>query len=160
MGDVRMAANPNSGSDGDPGSGAVGAGAAGGIFLVYDRQCPVCDAYCRLVRVRPSSGTLHLIDARAPSAIMDEITAAGLDIDEGMVVRMDGRLHYGSAAISALARHGARSGIFNRLNSVVFGSQRAARAIYPLLRACRNLLLKCLGRTRINNLRIPGNERF
>jgi predicted DCC family thiol-disulfide oxidoreductase YuxK len=134
--------------------------ADGEVLLVYDRQCPVCDAYCRLVRVRPSAGTLRLIDARASTAIMDEITAAGLDIDEGMVVRIDGRLYYGSAAINTLAQRSDRSGIFNRLNSVVFGSQRAARTIYPLLRTCRNLLLKCLGRTRINNLRIPGNDRF
>lgn len=136
------------------------AGAADEVLLVYDRQCPVCDAYCRLVRVQPSAGTLRLIDARASTSIMDEITAAGLDIDDGMVVRMDGRLYYGSEAINALALRSDRSGIFNRLNSVVFGSQRAALTIYPLLRACRNLLLKCLGRTRINNLRIPGNDRF
>ena len=32
--------------------------------------------------------------------------------------------------------------------------------IYPLLRSGRNLLLKALGRTRINNLQLPGKERF
>jgi hypothetical protein len=29
-----------------------------------------------------------------------------------------------------------------------------------LLRACRNLLLKFLGRMKINNLGVPGNDRF
>lgn len=136
------------------------AGRADEILLVYDRQCPLCDAYCRLVRVRPSAGTLRLVDARTPTAIMDEITAAGLDIDHGMVVKADGRLYYGSEAINLLARRSDRSDIFNRLNCHVFGSGRVARAIYPALRSCRNLLLKLLGRTRINNLRIPGNDRF
>jgi predicted DCC family thiol-disulfide oxidoreductase YuxK len=161
MGVTRMTkhSSPCDGVDGsEPVSSATAP--ADEILLVYDWQCPACDAYCRRVQVRPSAGTLRLIDARQPAAIMDEITAAGLDIDEGMVVRIDGRLYYGSEAINALALRSDRSGIFNRLNSVMFGSLRAARAIYPLLRACRNLLLKCLGRTRINNLRIPGNDRF
>lgn len=154
-----MTANSTPRSRGGSEPGAVGA-ADSEVLLVYDRQCPACDAYCRLVRVRPSAGTLRLIDARASTAIMDEITAAGLDIDEGMVVKMEGRLYYGSTAINILAQRSDRSGIFNRLNSAVFGSGRVARTLYPLLRACRNLLLKCLGRTRINNLRIPGNDRF
>lgn len=91
---------------------------------------------------------------------MDEITAAGLDIDQGMVVKMGGRLYYGSEAINVLALRSDRSGILGRLNASMFRSQRASRTIYPVLRACRNLLLKLLGRTRINNLRIPGNDRF
>ncbi|MCA1408650.1 hypothetical protein I6F26_29875 [Ensifer sp. IC3342] len=31
------------------------------ILLVYDRECPACDAYCRWVRVRPSEWGLRLI---------------------------------------------------------------------------------------------------
>ena len=32
--------------------------------------------------------------------------------------------------------------------------------LYPLLRAARNLLLKVMGRTKVNNLQIPGNDWF
>ena len=35
-----------------------------------------------------------------------------------------------------------------------------SRILYPALRTCRNLLLKVMGRTKINNLRVTGNERF
>ena len=34
------------------------------ILLVYDKQCPLCDNYCRMVRLRESVGELRLIDAR------------------------------------------------------------------------------------------------
>ena len=69
------------------------------ILLVYDKECPVCDNYCRLVRAKESIGDLKIIDAREPSEVLDEITALGLDIDQGMVVKMDGEIYYGAAAV-------------------------------------------------------------
>jgi len=130
------------------------------IYLVYDAQCPACDHYCRLVRIRASVGELVLVDAREAGPLMDEITAAGLDIDQGMVLKLDQRLYYGADAIHMLALLGSPSGVLNRLNRRLFGSRHLSRLLYPLLRACRNLLLKALRKTRINNLRRPGRARF
>lgn len=138
------------------------AGEAGGreMLLVYDWECPACDAYCRRVRVRGSEGKLRLVNAREPAAVMEEITRAGLDIDQGMVLALDGKLYYGSDAIHALALLGSRSDPFNWLGYHVFRSRASARLLYPVLRTCRNLLLKAMGKTKINNLRIAGNDRF
>jgi predicted DCC family thiol-disulfide oxidoreductase YuxK len=133
---------------------------AGDILLVYDKQCPACDYYCNLVRIRESVGRLVLVDARDGGPIMDEITAAGLDIDQGMVLKIGGTLHYGADAIHALALLGTRSGVFNRVAYWSFRYRPLARVLYPLLRACRNLLLKFLGKTKINNLQMAGNDRF
>lgn len=130
------------------------------IKLVYDRQCPVCELYCRNVDVSESAGRLVRIDAREPGELMDEITAHDLDIDEGMVLKVDDRLYYGSDAIHELAKLSSRQGLFNRLASITFRSPTAARVLYPVLRATRNLLLKMLGRTRINNLNLPNRDRF
>ncbi len=130
------------------------------ILLVYDRQCPACDAFCRLVRIRDTVGELRLVDARASSAVMDEITRRGLDIDQGMVLKIDDELYYGADAIHALAMIGTRSGAFNRLNHWIFRSRGRSRVLYPMLRSLRNLLLKILRRTKVNNLEIAGNDRF
>ena len=130
------------------------------ILLVYDKQCPVCDNYCRLVRIRESIGELRLVDAREPGTAMDEITARGWDIDQGMVLKMGDRLYYGSDAIHAVALIGSRSGIFNRLNYWMFKSRTLSRVFYPILRFFRNLLLKLLRRTKINNLGLENNHRF
>ena len=130
------------------------------ILLVYDKQCPVCDYYCQVVRIRETVGELKLMDARESSAVMDEITSRGLDIDQGMVLKMGGRLYYGSDAIHALALISGRSGIFNRLNYWMFKSRTLSRIFYPVLRFFRNLLLKFLRRTKINNLRLENNDRF
>lgn len=130
------------------------------ILLVYDRECPVCDAYCRAVRGSESLPGLRLVNAREDTPVMADISLQGLDIDEGMVLKLDGALYYGADAIHALAAMGSTTGAFNRINRWLFGSRSRARMLYPLLRSGRNLLLKALGRTRINNLQVPGRERF
>jgi predicted DCC family thiol-disulfide oxidoreductase YuxK len=131
-----------------------------GNLLVYDRACPVCEAYCRMVRIHEASGRLRLVNARDAVPVMDEITASGLDIDQGMVLKVGGVLYYGADAMHALALMSSRSGVFNRLNYWVFRSEARSRLVYPVVRALRNLLLKALGRRRINNLGLPGNPRF
>ena len=130
------------------------------ILLVYDKECPVCDSYCRLVRIEESVGDLKIIDARESSDVLDEITARGLDIDQGMVLKMEGEIYYGADAIHALALISSRSGFFNRLNYLMLYSKRVSRIFYPALRGCRNLLLKILGKTKINNLGRENNQKF
>ena len=130
------------------------------ILLVYDTQCPACNYYCQLVRIRESVGKLTLIDAREPSEVMNEITAAGLDIDQGMVLKMGDAMYYGSDAIHMLSLLGSSSGFFNRINYWLFRTKSASKILYPILRFFRNLLLKVLGRTKINNLNIEGNDQF
>ena len=132
----------------------------GEVLLVYDRECPFCEAYCRLVRIRETAGRLRIVDARHDSTVMQEISLAGLDIDQGMVLKIGGQLYYGSDAIHVLALLSSRSGAFNRLNYRIFHSNRLAHLIYPVLRSFRNLALKLLGKTKINNLQKPNNSRF
>ncbi len=130
------------------------------LLLVYDKECPACNNYCQMVRIRESVGQLTLVDARETSPIMQEITEAGLDIDNGMVLKMGDQLYYGSDAVHALSLVSSRSGIFNRVNYWVFKSKRLSRVFYPVLRAGRAVLLKLLRKTRINNLNVEGNDRF
>lgn len=130
------------------------------ILLVYDADCPVCDAYCRAVRAGEPGVNLRLVNAREDTTVMAEVTRQGFDIDEGMIVKADGILYYGADAIHALARVSRAPGAFSRINRWIFGSQGRSKLLYPLLRSGRKLLLKALRKTRINNLQVSGNERF
>ncbi|MEH6461260.1 DCC1-like thiol-disulfide oxidoreductase family protein [Chitinimonas sp. JJ19] len=121
-------------------------------WLVYDGECPVCTVYCRYIRIRETVGTLHLVDARQPGELMDEITAAGLDIDQGMVLKFQDAIYYGADAIHMLTLLSTPAGLFNRLNYYVFGHRLGAKIAYPLGKAFRNLVLKLLGIRYINNL--------
>src|SRR5688572_6878212 len=130
------------------------------VLLVYDRECPLCNAYCQVVRIREAVGNLRIVDARESSEVMMEITTMGLDIDQGMVLKMDDQIYYGTDAIHALALISSRSGMFNRLNYWIFRSKHISKILYPLMRAGRNLLLKILGKTKINNLGMTNNSMF
>ncbi len=130
------------------------------ILLVYDKECPACDNYCQVVKIRESVGELVIINARDDHAVIDEITELGLDIDQGMVLKIGGRIYYGPDAIHALALISSRSGMFNKINYWVFKSKSLSRVLYPVLKFFRNTLLKTLGVKKINNLGANQNDYF
>ena len=123
------------------------------LWLVYDGECPLCSAWCTRARVKEAVGELVLVDAREPGALMDEITALGLDIDQGMVLKFRDVIYYGPDAIRMVSLLGTRSGWFNRVNAWFFGGKRRADFWYPVGKAFRNLTLKVLGIRYIDNLR-------
>ena len=112
------------------------------------------------MRIRDSVGDLVIINARENTDVIDEITERGLDLDQGMVLKKGEKLYYGSDAMNALAIISSRSGLFNKINFYIFKSQLLSSLLYPMLRFCRNLLLKLLGKSRINNLGNSGNDKF
>jgi predicted DCC family thiol-disulfide oxidoreductase YuxK len=130
------------------------------ILLLYDRECPACNAYCQVIKIKESVGDLRIVNARENSEFLKKITTQGIDIDQGMVLKIGDQLYYGSDAIHTLALIGSRSGIFNRLNYWIFKSKRLSSILYPVLRIFRNLLLKILRKTKINNLKTKDNDKF
>ena len=122
------------------------------VQIVYDGECPFCNNYCKLIRIKETTGDVELVDARAGSDIMKEITALGMDIDDGMVVKINDQIYYGADAINMLSLISSRSGLFNRLNYHMFKSKKISKILYPILRDCRNVALWILGKSRIDNL--------
>ncbi|MDO3388240.1 DCC1-like thiol-disulfide oxidoreductase family protein [Gilvimarinus sp. SDUM040013] len=112
------------------------------VLLVYGRECPTCNAYCQIVRIRETVGDLRIVDARESSEVLNEITSQGLNIDQGMVLKMRGKLYYGSDAIHALALIGSRSGVFNRINYWMFRSKTVSSILYPALDSAETYCLK------------------
>ena len=119
------------------------------VQVVYDGECPFCTAYARLLRLRESYD-VELVDARSGHPVVAEIESQGLDLDEGMVVKMHGRLHHGADAMTRLAVMGAKAGPLRAAGNWVFSDAGRARLFYPPLRAGRNLALRLLGRRKIN----------
>ncbi|MFN3213553.1 MAG: DCC1-like thiol-disulfide oxidoreductase family protein [Henriciella sp.] len=120
-------------------------------WLIYDGECPFCSQYVKLVRIREAVGGLKLLNAREGGPQYDEVLRAGLDLDEGMVLKLNDRLYHGDDCIHALAMLSEPKGFFNRLNVWVFKSPKRAAFLYPILRAGRNLALKLLGRKKLDH---------
>jgi predicted DCC family thiol-disulfide oxidoreductase YuxK len=119
-------------------------------WVVYDGQCPFCSRYVSLLRLRDTLGQVQVVNAREGGPVVDEILAAGLDLDEGMVLKMDGRFYPGDECIHRLALLSSSSTLFNRFNRTIFRSPTLSRLLYPLLRSGRNGVLRLLGRSKFS----------
>jgi predicted DCC family thiol-disulfide oxidoreductase YuxK len=120
------------------------------FVLVYDRECPVCTAYCKALALRRLDQALQIVNARDDHPVVREIQRMGLDLDEGFVLRIAGSYYHGAEAIHRLALLSTASGLFNRLNYVVFRSRTLSRLLYPVLRLGRNLVLAVMGKKPIH----------
>ena len=120
------------------------------LTLLYDGDCPVCNRYVTMLRLREQFGELKLLDARQESSLRTRVEQQGLDLNQGFALFVDEELYFGDDAIHALALMSSRSGLFNRVNHFVFRHAALARLLYPVLAAGRGLLLKLLGRKLID----------
>ncbi len=89
---------------------------------------------------------------------MDQITAAGLDIDQGMVLKFKDVICYRPEAIRVMSLLSTGSGLFNRVNAFLFETKIMAAIFYPLGKAFRSVVLKLLGIRYIQNLEQPARS--
>ena len=122
------------------------------VSVLYDGECPFCSAYFKMMRARAAAGDLVLINARDPSPLMEEVTALGHDLDEGIAVKINGQIYFGADALNILSLITTPSGVFNRLNFLFFRSGAFSQMIYPFLKGCRNTALWVKGAPLIRNL--------
>jgi predicted DCC family thiol-disulfide oxidoreductase YuxK len=119
--------------------------------IVYDGECPFCTRYVALLRLRDAVGSVQLLNARDGGPVVDALRRRGIDLDEGMVLMMDGQVYHGAECIHRLALLTTSSNTFNRINAWVFRSQTTSAFLYPVLRAGRNAVLRLLGRRKIGS---------
>jgi predicted DCC family thiol-disulfide oxidoreductase YuxK len=113
--------------------------------VIYDGDCPFCSEYVRLVRFRENVGQVELVNAREHPALTHEYAAQGYDLDQGMLLELDGQRYFGADCIERMALLSTDFGTFNRLNKFVFRHKALARVLYPVLRAGRNAYLRLTG---------------
>lgn len=117
--------------------------------LFYDGECPLCSRYVTALRLQEHL-TLELVNVRDTPEHYILLRDAGLDLDEGMVLELDGHRYHGSACMHRLALLSTPLNLFNRFNRWLFQRPLLSRALYPVLVASRNLLLKALRRRRLS----------
>lgn len=120
------------------------------LTVYYDGDCPFCDRYVRYLRLREAAAEVVLVDLRQDGDRKRELEAMGFDLDQGMVVDLNGKLTGGGDAINTLSLLSTPSSLFNRINKLLFSSRLASVGLYPLLRAGRWLTLFVLGRQGLN----------
>jgi predicted DCC family thiol-disulfide oxidoreductase YuxK len=111
------------------------------IVVVYDGDCPLCNSYIGMTRLTKAVGPPTLVNARERPDLVEALAANGINLDEDMAVYYQGRLYAGSEAVNLLALLTTPVDLANRVAATILGRPGLARALYPLLRAGRNLLL-------------------
>lgn len=117
--------------------------------IYYDGDCPFCRQYTQLLRLREQVGQVNLIDVRKDSVARDMLFAAGLDLDQGMALDLNGELFWGADAVHRLSLLSTDATWFNKLNTQVFNRRPIAALLYPLMRAGRSIFFFATGRQRI-----------
>jgi predicted DCC family thiol-disulfide oxidoreductase YuxK len=121
------------------------------VYIVYDGDCPVCSNYTRLVRLRENVGRVTILNAREDHEVVKEIKRQGYDLDAGMVLKIGNEIYFGADAMHMMAMLGQGTDLFARINYRLFHSRQFSMFIYPILRGGRAMLLKILGRKKINS---------
>jgi predicted DCC family thiol-disulfide oxidoreductase YuxK len=78
-------------------------------WLLYDGDCPFCSNYVQMLQIKKNIGDLPLIDARNNGAELAQATAAGLDLDQGMVLKINGVFYHGPIAYTPCRCSAVRS---------------------------------------------------
>ncbi len=121
----------------------------GNLTVIYDGDCPFCSSYVAHVRLRDVADHLQYVNARDGGEAVADAVQRGFDLDEGMLVVIDGVYHYGADAMRVLADLTSAVDAFNRLTARLLTSPRLSRTIYPVLRFGRNMTLRLLGREKL-----------
>lgn len=123
---------------------------AKGVRIIYDGECPLCQRFVLRVRLERSCGPIELIDARTDPALVSELNALGMSLDDGLVACIEDDCVHAEEVLTRLTLLSTRRDSFNRLMYWTFSHPKLARLIYPLMRAGRNGLLWLLRRERIS----------
>lgn len=121
------------------------------IDLIYDGDCPVCNAYVQMHRLRRDGGSIRLVDARQHPDVVKDYASRGVDLNRDFVLKVDGIEYIGGAAMFALSSIASPHVIIRRINACLFASSTTSRAIYAVLRISRWALLRLMGRKPIRS---------
>ena len=116
-------------------------------YLLYDGECPACSAYVAMSRLRRLYPSLKVLNARSEPELVARLRGRGYEINDGMVLCLDGVIHFGADATHMIARLGQSSpSRWRRTALALIGTAPWSRRLYPWLNRARLALLRLLRR--------------
>jgi predicted DCC family thiol-disulfide oxidoreductase YuxK len=115
------------------------------VTIVYDGACPFCSDYVRYQDLRARAEAVELVDARADSQALERYAIIAADLEDGMVVIVDGVQYRGAAAVHTLSKL-SRTPRNWWVAAVAVASRPLAlsRLLYPVLKLGRRIALTAL----------------
>jgi predicted DCC family thiol-disulfide oxidoreductase YuxK len=116
--------------------------------LIYDGYCPVCSNYVAFIEVRRKILDLRLVSARDDDPVVREAWARGINLNNEMALRLNGKWYAGADVIAKLAELGTPS-LGEGLLRGFLGSTAVRKRRYSILVFLRKVLLRILRRPEI-----------
>jgi predicted DCC family thiol-disulfide oxidoreductase YuxK len=115
------------------------------ITIVYDGACPFCSDYVRYQDLKARAETVELVDARSDPEALARYAIDAADLEDGMVVIVDGVAHRGADAVHALSKLSQAPRNW-WVSAVALASRSAvvSRLLYPFLKLGRRIALTAL----------------
>ncbi len=119
--------------------------------LIFDGQCPFCQAYVATLEDQKPNSELGLnkVDARCAPDLVAQLADKNIDINAGIVFIKGEQLYQGAEALTLLAREHAVKGGLNGLPHYLLRHRPLSIFLYPVLRTMRSLFLQLSGRPAI-----------
>jgi len=118
-------------------------------FLLYDGDCPFCSNYVQMLRLQKAVGPVDLLNMRDHPDLAVAYKAQGYDLNQGMLLHLDGQDYFGADCINRLALLSTGNDLFNSINAAVFRNPCLSTALYPFMRTGRGLALTLLGKKKM-----------
>ena len=119
------------------------------VEIIYDGACPFCNDYVRYQRLAAVTEAVQLVDARTHPEVLSAHGIAAGDLEDGMVVIIDGTPYKGADAVhqlSKLSEPPRRAWV--RVIAWLSQTAGGARFLYPILKRGRRVALAALGISR------------
>jgi predicted DCC family thiol-disulfide oxidoreductase YuxK len=118
-------------------------------FVLYDGECPICRSYMALAGLRRLRPDFKVLDARHEPEIVAALRVAGYDVNDSIIVKLGSTTYAGADATRLISVLGSNNPLMPRIALYILGGAPWSRALYPLLRATRNGLLRVLGKPKV-----------
>lgn len=114
------------------------------LTLYYDRECPFCNRYAAFLALKKSH-ELHLINARE-SLEKIRTNCPHLDINDGMILKVDDRCIQGTKALAYLDTIILRNTLFGKLHRIWGFAPWLTLPLYRAIKRFRQIILFIMGK--------------
>ncbi len=108
------------------------------VNLYFDKECPFCNYYANYNLIR-TNHNLKLYNAREYPQKIEFLKKKGFDVNDGIIIEIDGKIFQGSDAIKQL----------NKLSNKevkVLNTKFFSFLLYPLIKSFRKVVLFILNK--------------
>lgn len=121
------------------------------VEIVYDQNCPFCSDFVRVLEVKQAGHDVEFINARDAANPRIKILSMKYNLDDGMVVIVDGVEYYGDSAAHIMAMLSSTNTYRGAFYKLILKNKILAAYFYPVLVILRKLFFRLTRRKLIND---------